>query len=896
MDFKNLFGKNKKKFVTLKSNIDINTKINEIFSSTKVTQKIFNSTEDPIELEISIKKYLNNIIFSSFYAQVGKNTIVKSKVIKEEKAEEKYTDSISSGNVGIYTALDKYNKNNIIVHIGNIPPKEELTFISEFIQFTESSKDFYEYELFRNVPTLIPQDKKTFENDMISGSLEINLKDKIITKNEFLSNNLIIKEEKFDKINNKYSLKYQYNSNSFDYIKSNKIYFKTLNDVSEPVNLFSQISTKNKNEQNFILNYKLEQKTENIKKPSKEDLKLSPALFIFLLDQSGSMAGSPIKVASKALLLFLQSLPAGSYYQIIGFGSKYKLYDDKPKEYNQENIQKSIKIVESLKGNMGGTNIYDPLNYIYNSNSNYNNILLPRNIFLLTDGEIDNKGNTLKLIEQNSNEYSVYSFGMGNSFDEDLIKNAGIVGKGSYSFCRDIKGLSQVIASTLNNICTSYTTNLNINSELDKFNLYKLNNIQNIVLQNKTYRCYYIIEKEKFENKKLNFEMEYTQNNENHQKKYSIETKELIPGDELSKLIIYEYLNKEKELSSEEKIKLALKYQIFIDGTSLFAEVESNVKATEKIQKKEIIKEENQSQKTMKKISSDPLEKKIDEYEERINNLEVKRKELINEAKEKLKAGNRQEAERILKKQIKLTDQIKRLEGDMAIIEEQKMMMDNALNTKSVSSIIKAAACCVKNPNCEDIESLKEEMEEQKASQEELNNFFKEYNDEDEVKEQISCLVEELNEENNNESNPKKSEEIKEEEDLNKFLGVDDDMPKPKKEIEEKKEEEEDLKLDLNKKDDVMKIINSQNFIEGFWDINGKTKIIQKKYEKEFKLLKEKNIDDITAMTIIIIYFINKEHQELIEELVMILKKAKLYIQDKAKDSYENIIKNDGIK
>ena len=49
-------------------------------------------------------------------------------------------------------------------------------------------------------------------------------------------------------------------------------------------------------------------------------------------------------------------------------------------------------------------------------------------------------------------------------------------------------------------------------------------------------------------------------------------------------------------------------------------------------------------------------------------------------------------------------------------------------------------------------------------------------------------------------------------------------------------------------------------------------------------------------MTIIIIYFINKEHQELIEELVMILKKAKLYIQDKAKDSYENIIKNDGIK
>jgi len=89
-----------------------------------------------------------------------------------------------------------------------------------------------------------------------------------------------------------------------------------------------------------------------------------------------------------------------------------------------------------------------------------------------------------------------------------------------------------------------------------------------------------------------------------------------------------------------------------------------------------------------------------------------------------------------------------------------------------------------------------------------------------------------------------------------------------------------------------MKIINSQNFIEGFWDINNKTKIIQKKYEKEFKLLKGKNI---VAMTIIIIYLINKELQELIEELVMILKKAKLYIQDKIGDSYENIIKKVGI-
>ena len=91
-----------------------------------------------------------------------------------------------------------------------------------------------------------------------------------------------------------------------------------------------------------------------------------------------------------------------------------------------------------------------------------------------------------------------------------------------------------------------------------------------------------------------------------------------------------------------------------------------------------------------------------------------------------------------------------------------------------------------------------------------------------------------------------------------------------------------------------MKIINSQNFVGGYWDINSKTKIIKNKYEKEFNLLKGlkgKKIDDIVAMTIIIIYFINKEKKELLQELVMIMKKAKLYIQDKTGLSYDEIIK-----
>ena len=61
------------------------------------------------------------------------------------------------------------------------------------------------------------------------------------------------------------------------------------------------------------------------------------------------------------------------------------------------------------------------------------------------------------------------------------------------------------------------------------------------------------------------------------------------------------------------------------------------------------------------------------------------------------------------------------------------------------------------------------------------------------------------------------------------------------------------------------------------------------------KEIKDKNINDNIAITILIIYFINKEYPQLIDELLLIIQKAKKFIKKSAKDSYENIIKEIGL-
>ena len=915
-----------------KAEIDIYSKVNEVFAKTVVTHKILNNSNKPIELEVFIDKYLDNNMFSSFEAQIGKSTKAKSKVIKAEKAEEKYTDTISSGNAAIYTTIDKYDKNKIIVHIGNIPPKEQLTFSSEFIQYTESANDSYEYELFRNVPIIRNYQGRNIENNIIKGTLEIKAKSKIKNINKkFLSDKLIIVEEKKDKDQKSFILKYKYGDisnkiniedifrhkksmqNSF-YIPTSKLLF----DLESNNSVFYQNSIKNKDEQSFIFNYKIMENKDASKNKGKnqDDTKLNPALFIFLIDQSGSMSGSPIKVASKALLLFLQSLPAGSYYQIIGFGSSYKIYGKTPKEYNQKNIQESIEIVKYLKGDMGGTNIYDPLEYIYKSKMIYEKVLLPRNIFLLTDGEIDDKSRTLNLIENNSNEFSVYSIGIGNDFDKDLIKNAGIVGKGNYSFCKNIDGLNQVIVSNLNNICTSSIYNLEIKSNLDNINLYNTNNIDKVMKKNKVYRIGYIT-KEKLPEKKINFEIKYKENQKDFNQKCQMEPIELQPGEELSKLIMYKnLLSKDSE---EEKIKLALKYQIFIEGTSLYTEIELSGKITQEMEHREMQYEKIENKKDLSPLLS-PLDQKINEHEKNLDILEIKSQDLENEAKEKIKLGDREGAKSLLIKQKKIIDQMIQIEGALSMIEEQKMMLENTTAMKDVLSAIKqgnqALKSASKGMSVEDLECMEDNMESINPDREELNEFFKDYEDDhndDYIDDKLNeleniCAGKELKEL----PAPNKEEE---ELDLMQFLCCDSEPIKNKKEkegakkekiIEEKKLEkkkekkkinvEENLKLDLKKKEDVMKIINCQDFISGYWDINNETKNVKNKYEKEFKLLKNlKNIDDIIAMTIIIIFFINKEHKELLDELLLILKKARSYIQDKVGDSYENIIKKAGI-
>ena len=127
----------------------ISCEVNEIFVSTEMTQYFTNELENPIELKILfiINKKLS---ISKFIVSMDEKNII-SKVMSKEKAEEKYVDTIASGNVGFKSSYEDENK-SYSVNIGNLAPKKQVKLQTNFIQMIDNKDLSYEFNIIENYP------------------------------------------------------------------------------------------------------------------------------------------------------------------------------------------------------------------------------------------------------------------------------------------------------------------------------------------------------------------------------------------------------------------------------------------------------------------------------------------------------------------------------------------------------------------------------------------------------------------------------------------------------------------------------------------------------------------------------------------------------------------------
>ncbi len=139
---------------------------------------------------------------------------------------------------------------------------------------------------------------------------------------------------------------------------------------------------------------------------------------VFCVDRSGSMvrpthphthipaailltlcfqAGARMSNCIKTLSLFLSSLPADAMFNIVGFGTSHVALFPSSLRYEGVSRAAAEKHIAGLRADLGGTDLAKPLRSILSAPpvEGY-----PRAVFVLTDGEVDDRNETIAIVER----------------------------------------------------------------------------------------------------------------------------------------------------------------------------------------------------------------------------------------------------------------------------------------------------------------------------------------------------------------------------------------------------------------------------------------------------------------------------------------------------------------
>ncbi|KAK8870636.1 von Willebrand factor A domain-containing protein 5A [Tritrichomonas musculus] len=185
--------------------------------------------------------------------------------------------------------------------------------------------------------------------------------------------------------------------------------------------------------------------------------------FIFVIDCSGSMDGEPIREVRECLMFYLHSLPPNCKFNLIFFGDTYKcLFNNKLVDYNDENLQIAKDAAKKIKGDLDGTELYNPLVEAYRQSKESHQNGRFTQIFILTDGIIEDENKVFKLVEENRLNCAVNTIGVGDDVSKKLIEGIAKHSNGKFDFVTNSTDISQKVLETVSNALNLEMKNITV--------------------------------------------------------------------------------------------------------------------------------------------------------------------------------------------------------------------------------------------------------------------------------------------------------------------------------------------------------------------------------------------------------------------------------------------------
>jgi len=474
----NLYQKGTKNQIPLKS-IFYEIEIIDSLAFVCLAQNYINSSSLTIETEFFFS-ISDNACFYEFIAIIDQQTMI-GQVKEKQEAKAEYEQNKAKGNMVAYSEINKEVQDVIKVNIGNVPPNTPITIKFGYLQELDIclnkfwkllipatlSPRYTPETQFANLLDMEIEDLQNINLPQISQGYEWTIKIILssMTEVSFIrSPSHEISAFSLDNINCKYQIQFK-NQNEipnkdFTLLFGNKSLGKTNislaqnNEEETPYCAMISCMPEFNNSSNedayeaFLKN--------RVKNNYEVNLMSAKGEYIFLLDRSGSMSGNRIKMATTALKFFIKSLPPDSYFNIIGFGSTYEKLYEKSSKTNENLITSCLVNISKTEANLGGTEIYNPLKVALDSTKidHY-----PKNIFILTDGDVSNVVSVLSLIAEFNDLCRIYTIGVGNGCSREIIVEGAKLGKGKHEFIAENEDMNEKIINLLEDSITPFLSN-----------------------------------------------------------------------------------------------------------------------------------------------------------------------------------------------------------------------------------------------------------------------------------------------------------------------------------------------------------------------------------------------------------------------------------------------------
>ncbi len=155
-----------------------------------------------------------------------------------------------------------------------------------------------------------------------------------------------------------------------------------------------------------------------------------PRELVFVIDTSGSMHGTSLQQAKKALHMALDGLQPGDRFNVVQFNSVTQSLFAGSVSASAANVKRARDYVDGLVAN-GGTEMRRALELALADAASETHL---RQVIFITDGSVGNENELFEVIERKLGATRLFTVGIGSAPNGWFMRKAAEAGRGTYVF------------------------------------------------------------------------------------------------------------------------------------------------------------------------------------------------------------------------------------------------------------------------------------------------------------------------------------------------------------------------------------------------------------------------------------------------------------------------------